>query len=108
MRSGEPGYCRAARILADEIEIKLQVGGRRGLVFEAADPPLPFAGFRRLLRAKIVKPGSAMRIDDTERPFLFLEVVQTEDEDDVLDDIGEITGMIDVAIVHGLRSFIPG
>ena len=55
--------------------------------------------------AEIIDARPAMGIDDAQRSFLFLEIVQTEEQDDVLQNIREIPRMIDMPIVQGIAAF---
>ncbi len=44
-----------------------------------------------------------MRIDHPECGFLFAQVQKHANEERVLDDIGKITGVKGVAVVHGIK-----
>ena len=48
-----------------------------------------------------------MGIDDAQRSFLLLEIVETEEQDDVLQNIREIPRMIDMPIVQNMPPFPP-
>ncbi len=71
-----------------------------GSLDQSADPVAPFAGFLRLFRTQVVEADTRMRVDDTESLVLALQIFDDAGQDGVLDHIGEVSGMIGVAIVH--------
>ena len=64
----------------------------------------PLAGLLRFRRREIVEPDACMRIHDTEGFVLAFQIFDQARQHDMLDDVSEISGMIDVAIVHGFSS----
>jgi hypothetical protein len=48
-----------------------------------------------------------MGVDDAQCPFLLLEIVETEEQDNVFQNIREIPRMIDMAIVQNMPPFTP-
>ena len=74
-------------------------GGKR-LAGKPADAVEPLAGLSRLVRRQIVEADAGMRVDDPERRVLALEVFDDARQHDVLDDVGEIPGVIGVPVVH--------
>src|SRR5262249_15919587 len=94
------GIALCSHIGLNKIEIELEVWRRAAGLRKPADPSLPFTGFLRFPGVEPVKPGPGMRIDETKAALFFLKIVQAENQDDVLDDIGEVSRVIGVAIVH--------
>jgi len=65
------------QITFNGVEIELQIPWCAGPALKATDAPFPLARFRCLLRAKVIKTRSAVSVEYAQRPFFFLEVVQT-------------------------------
>ena len=59
-----------------------------------------FARARRLIAGQVIKPPPRMGVDHAEALVLFLQVREQRHQCQMLDDIGEIAGVIGVAIVH--------
>ena len=59
-----------------------------------------FARARCFVAPEIVEPAARMRIDHAEALVLFLQMRDQRHQRQMLDDIGEIAGMVGVAIIH--------
>ena len=98
--------CRGAGIeRRDGVEIgreQITRGLRQFGGEQLADAGAPFAGTARLGAGQIVKARPRMGIDHAEGGRLFLQVGDHARERRVLDDIGEISGMKRVAVIHRL------
>jgi hypothetical protein len=69
-----------------------------------ADAVAPFSGAARLGAGQIVLTRPRMGIDDAEGRRLFLQVGDDACKRRVLDDIGEISGVERVAVIHRLAA----
>ncbi len=61
--------------------------------------------FAGLGTAEIVEAGAGMGVDHAERRGLFAQVQQHAAEHGVLDDVGEVAGVIGVTVVHRARCY---
>ncbi len=84
---GDPGRERGVRIF----------GGQH-----AGDAVPPLAGLLRLDAREIGFAGAGMGVEQEEGFVLQLHVLDDEGEDAVLHHIGEIAGVIGVAVIHGV------
>ena len=69
---------------------------------ETPDAGLCFRSLRCFIAFQIVQPTSRMGVDDGETFFLFLQMLDDRNERQMLNDIGEISGVIGVAVIHFL------
>jgi hypothetical protein len=67
---------------------------------EPADAIAPFAGAAGSLACQIVDADAGMAVEDAERRRLGLEALNHPGEHDVLQDVGMISGVKGVAVVH--------
>ena len=76
---------------------------RRQLGFgeQAPDAADRLAGLQRLFPREIVAPDAGVAVEQQERPLLGLEVGNDATEHDVFEDVGEIAGVIGMAVIHG-------
>ncbi len=87
----------------DEIEIGRERRRQSGRARQRAQPFDAGFGLARLPRGlggKVVEPASAMAVDHGEGLVLLPEMQQRRHQRQMLDDIGEIPGVIGVAVIH--------
>ena len=70
-------------------------------VEQPPDAALPLIGLARLDPVQIIAADAGMRVYDAKGLVLALQIKDNSRQYDVFDHIGEIAGMIGVAIVHG-------
>ena len=105
---GDQGRARIARrVGADQGPDAIQIGLDQRLRFaperarqEAQDPTAPFRCLLRALIGEIVKAFASVRIDDAKRRLFQREINQNARQDDMFENVSEIAGVKDVAIVH--------
>ena len=74
--------------------------GCEGLACKPADAAEPLAGPCCLLGRQIVQADAGMRVDDPERRVLALQIFDDTRQRDVLDDVGKISRVIGMPVVH--------
>jgi len=62
---------------------------------------LPFAAAHRFCIREVVEARSGVRLDHTERSWLTAQIVQDPAKHRVLENVGEVTGVEFVLIIHG-------
>ena len=66
-------------------------------------PPCHSPVFCASARGQIVEADAGMGVDDAKRLVLLLQILDQPRQHDMLDDVGEISGMIGVTIIHAQR-----
>ena len=87
----------------NDLEIRFKnVGHRRRHVAckKPADTIQPFAGLLRLLAGKVVEANARMGVEQAEGLVLLLQIDDQPRQHRMLQHVGEIARMVDVAIVH--------
>ena len=74
--------------------------GLRLIAKQAADAVAPLAGLAGFRPGKIVNPGAGVGVDDAERRRFLAQMEQHAAQHGMLNDVGEIAGVIGVSVVH--------
>jgi hypothetical protein len=80
---------------------KVRYFGFETRVEQPSDTVLPLTGPLRLFGRQIVETDAGMGVDHPEGFVLELQIFDDAGEDRMLDHIGEVPGVIGVAVVHG-------
>ena len=111
----QPGAHQRGRARIDREPVRRIMGGNRIEIrreqrahgrsklggAQAADPVAPFPGAGSLGPAKVGQSGARVGIDHPERGGLLAQMHDHPTKDRVLDDLGEISGVKRMAIIHG-------
>ena len=89
---------------AHDIEIRRKQRRQRSAevrVHQLADAAVPFAAAHRFCTGEVVEARSGVRLDHAERSWLTAQIVQDPAKHRVLENVGEVTGVEFVLIIHG-------
>ena len=90
---------------AHSLEIGRKQSARRGefsrlWFFQTGDALAPLARSRRRLARQVIKPRAGVRIDETQRRVLALQIDKRARQHRMFQHVGEIAGVIFVTIIH--------